>query len=207
MKDRITLHIIDPVSRVRAELASLAFDLGYHAEVYSDLGELYVRPPNAGILLLRDDRGLGGLERLIERLADNSIWLPVIATGEQPRPEDVVSAMKAGALDYLALPLDHARLDRTLSLLNGEAQAYANARRKMIEARDRIANLSKREREVLDWLTRGSSNKVIARELDISPRTVEIHRANMMVKLGASHAAEAVRLKLEAQIDSVAVPA
>jgi DNA-binding CsgD family transcriptional regulator len=58
-----------------------------------------------------------------------------------------------------------------------------------------------REREVLDWLAEGSSNKAIARELDISPRTVEIHRANMMTKLGARHAAEAVRLKLEAKLE------
>ena len=76
--------------------------------------------------------------------------------------------------------------------------AYAAARRRMIEARGRIENLSAREREVLDWLAQGSSNKTIARELDISPRTVEIHRANMMSKLGASHAAEAVRLRIEA---------
>ena len=60
-----------------------------------------------------------------------------------------------------------------------------------------MADLSPREREVLDWLTRGCSNKVIARELTISPRTVEIHRANMMSKLGARHSAEAIRLRLE----------
>lgn len=54
---------------------------------------------------------------------------------------------------------------------------------------------------MLDWLAEGSSNKAIARELDISPRTVEIHRANMMTKLGARHAAEAVRLKLEAKLE------
>jgi FixJ family two-component response regulator len=71
----------------------------------------------------------------------------------------------------------------------------------MIEARDRISTLSTREREVLDWLAEGSSNKAIARELDISPRTVEIHRANMMNKLGARHAAEAVRLRLEAKLE------
>ncbi|WP_255548125.1 response regulator transcription factor [Erythrobacter ani] len=71
----------------------------------------------------------------------------------------------------------------------------------MIEARGRIANLSVREREVLDWLTEGSSNKVIARRLEISPRTVEIHRANMMHKLGARHAADAVRLRLEAKLE------
>ena len=82
---------------------------------------------------------------------------------------------------------------------------FGEARRRMIEARNRISNLSRREREVLDWLAEGSSNKAIARELEISPRTVEIHRANMMSKLGARHAAEAVRLKLEAQIEAKAV--
>ena len=64
----------------------------------------------------------------------------------------------------------------------------------------RISMLSNREREVLDRLTQGCSNKVIARDLDISPRTVEIHRGNMMEKLGARHAAEAVRLQLEASL-------
>ena len=68
------------------------------------------------------------------------------------------------------------------------------------QQRSRIDALSVREREVLDWLAMGSSNKAIARELEISPRTVEIHRANMMTKLGANHAAEAVRLKLEANL-------
>lgn len=100
------------------------------------------------------------------------------------------------------MPLDPARLDRCLNGILAEAQVFKEARKRMIEARNRISNLSVREREVLDWLAEGSSNKAIARELDISPRTVEIHRANMMSKLGARHAAEAVRLKLEARMDT-----
>ena len=108
--------------------------------------------------------------------------------------------MKAGALDYLPLPLQPGRLGAMLERIDDEAAAQADARQRMIEARGRIRNLSAREREVLDWLAQGSSNKAIARELEISPRTVEIHRANMMAKLGANHAAEAVRLKLEANL-------
>ena len=82
-----------------------------------------------------------------------------------------------------------------------DAGRHAEARRRLIDARRRIDQLSKREREVLDWLSEGCSNKAIARELEISPRTVEIHRANMMDKLGAGHAAEAVRLRLEAGLE------
>ncbi len=201
MADRITLHIVDPVTRVRAEIASVVFDLGYHAEVYANIAEVTERPPRSGILIMRDDPLLGGIEGLVRKLSDKGVWLPIIATGDDPGPHEVVSAMKAGALDYIQMPIDHARLDMTLGKLSGEAETYARSRRRMIEARDRIANLSKREGEVLDWLARGCSNKVIARELAISPRTVEIHRANMMTKLGARHAAEAVRVKLEAQIE------
>ncbi len=73
--------------------------------------------------------------------------------------------------------------------ISDEADAYANARRKVVEARNRIATLSPREREVLDWLALGRSNMMIAREVCITLRTVEIHCANMMQKLSATHAA------------------
>ena len=79
-----------------------------------------------------------------------------------------------------------------------EADAQRQQRARAAEARQRISRLSMREREVLDRLAEGCSNKAIARELEISPRTVEIHRMKMMGKLGARHAAEAVRLRLEA---------
>ncbi len=138
---------------------------------------------------------------ILERLSRLGIWLPLIAFDAQPRPGRIVDAIKAGALDYLSLPLDPERFARCLARIEKEAELFGQARRRMIEARDRISSLSTREREVLDWLAEGSSNKVIARELDISPRTVEIHRANMMSKLGARHAAEAVRLKLEAKLE------
>ena len=201
MEQKQTLHFIDSDSRQRAELARIGFALGHHSEVYGDLGELSVHPPREGIIVARDLAHEGGVSLTLERLGRLGIWLPVIATEEAPRPNRIVAAIKAGALDYLPLPLDTDRFARCLARIEQEAQRVSAARRAMIEARDRIANLSGREREVLDWLTEGSSNKVIARELEISPRTVEIHRANMMTKLGARHAAEAVRLKFEAKLE------
>lgn len=201
MTRKASLHFIDSNSRHRAELARVGFSLGHHSEVYGDLSELSVHPPREGIIIARDTPEEGGVSMILERLSRLGIWLPLIAIDTDPRPGRIVEAIKAGALDYLSLPLDSERFDRCLNRIAKEAEVFGAARRRMIEARDRIASLSAREREVLEWLSEGSSNKVIARELDISPRTVEIHRANMMHKLGARHAAEAVRLKLEAKLE------
>ena len=201
MTRKASLHFIDSNSRHRAELARIGFPLGHHAEVYGDLSELSVHPPREGIIVARDTPQEGGVSMILERLSRLGIWLPLIAIDNEPRPGRIVEAIKAGALDYLSLPLDTDRFERCLARIEKEAEVFGAARRRMIDARDRISSLSAREREVLEWLTEGSSNKVIARELDISPRTVEIHRANMMHKLGARHAAEAVRLKLEAKLE------
>ena len=116
----------------------------------------------------------------------------------------MVRAVEEGALDFLALPLAQADLVRMVEKLDRAAESHVAVRRAMVEAQRRIATLSRRERQVLDWLAEGYSNKLIARALDISPRTVEIHRANMMVKLGVQHSAEAVRLQCIAGLESTA---
>ena len=201
MEKRLILHCVDADVRVRAELARTGFALGHHAEVYSSISELCERPPREGLLVVRDNPREGGFIAASETLVMNGVWLPAIATDHAPSTGRIVSAMKAGALDYLPLPIDRQRLGATLDRLGGEVQRESALRRRKVEARGRISQLSNREREVLDWLSEGSSNKAIARQLCISPRTVEIHRANMMHKLGARHAAEAVRLRLEAQIE------
>jgi FixJ family two-component response regulator len=202
MEHRLILHIVDGDSRSRAEQARTAFALGHHAEVYSDLTELLDRLPRSGIILLRQRALDRSLDDLFERLGEHGVWLPVIMCSEEPQIDRVVNAIRNGALDYLQLPLETGRLARSLARVAAEADSQGRARLRTASARRRVTALSKREREVLELLSLGSSNKIIARELEISPRTVEIHRANMMNKLRANHAAEAVRLWLQSGLET-----
>ncbi|AKM07850.1 response regulator transcription factor [Pelagerythrobacter marensis] len=194
-----TLHIVDPDARQRAELARLALAAGRHAEVYGTVGEVADFRPEAGIAVVRDHAPWGGIRAAMAHFTDRYVGLPVLAVAPWPDTAQVVAAIRAGAIDFLPLPLTAAVLRAALVRVQPDAEAHAAAQRRLIDARRRVRALTRREREVLEWLTRGSSNKAIARMLKISPRTVEIHRANMMAKLGARHPAEAVRICLETQ--------
>ena len=204
MEQRISIHIVGGNSRSRAEQSRLILSMGHHAEVYSDLVELIDRPPRSGVIIASEGVLENGVAALLDDLAAAGIWIPLVAARTAPGVEEVVAAIQAGALDFLELPLCATELRRMIAHVETDAGRHAEARRRLIDARNRIETLSRREREVLDWLSEGCSNKAIARNLEISPRTVEIHRANMMDKLGASHAAEAVRLRIEASFREIA---
>jgi FixJ family two-component response regulator len=193
------LHIIDTDSRGRAQLARIAYALGHHAEVYSGWDELMAHPPREGILVARDE--LGGAADAFAVLGEAGIWLPLILADEHPTTARVVEGIKHGALDFLELPCAKDELADALARVAKDAAVHTMTRRRMLAARELLAALSSREREVLDLLAEGRSNKEIARVLDISPRTVEIHRANMMAKLDARHPAQAVRLRIEARFE------
>jgi FixJ family two-component response regulator len=135
---------------------------------------------------------------LMKRMAQQGTWLPVMAMAEVPEIGAVVETIKAGAIDYLACPRDCAALTEAVTAATKDATSVIATRTRAAEARQRIARLSAREREVLEWVAEGCSNKEIARRLDISPRTVEIHRMKMMGKLGIRRSSEAVRLRIEA---------
>lgn len=197
--ERTTLHILGGESRSRAEQARVAFALGHHAEVYGNLDELLERPPHEGIIIAADQAEGDAVRQLILLLGERGIWLPVVIASTSPDIDRAVWAIKAGALDYLRLPLEMGTFARRLAAILTEAGQHAERRRREVEAQRDIALLSRRERQVLELLSAGCANKEIARRLAISPRTVEIHRGNMMTKLDAGHAADAVRLWIDAQ--------
>lgn len=141
--------------------------------------------------------GIDGIE-LLRRLQAQRSRLPVIImTGHGDVPL-AVEAMKLGAVDFLEKPFDDDALigmvKASLKRAGPEAKGEAITR----EVAGRVATLSPRERQVMDGLVAGLSNKAIAREYDISPRTIEVYRANVMTKMQAGSLSELVRLALRA---------
>lgn len=152
--------------QVRSELFKVGTDLGYHCEIYADYSELAAYPPRSGIVFVRDCHEIGGIDFALDHLTKLGIWLPVVALDYQPPAAKVVEAIKHGALDFLVLPLKPARLQSCLTRIGAEVQQVSVQRQRQFETRNRLQGLSGREREVLEQLSNGRSNKEIARKLD-----------------------------------------
>lgn len=151
-----------------------------------------------GCLLLGNLGGEPGALRLIEALGDRIVEFPVVITASHGDVATAVQAMKLGASDVLELPFGRDVLPAMLeSILAALAQRLGKVR-SVRAARSLVQALSAREGEVLRHLLRGASNKEIARHLDLSLRTVEMHRARMMVRLQVSHLSDAVRIAFDA---------
>jgi FixJ family two-component response regulator len=170
----------------------------YHAEIYEDVDEFRRSGADGDLVFAADEDAGRGLSKTVESVRATGAVVPVVAYSSEPKTERVVAAMLAGALDYLAWPFEPAALDLTFQRLATQGERQLQEMERRADARARTAVLSPREKEVLSQLVEGKSNKGIALALDISPRTVEIHRANMMRKLNAQSIADAVRLALYA---------
>ena len=194
---RCVIHIVAEEPRQRAVLARMIFDLGHHAEVYSDAAELVHHQPETGIVLVHE-AGKHGAAAVCQILTKHGQWLPVIGFGLDIAVDRIIAGMKAGAMDYLVGQPSPRELLTKLQECAIDAQAIFEVRSRRAQSRTALAKLSDREHQVLDLVVAGLSNKEMARELSISPRTVEIHRMKMMGKLGASSSAQAVRMRLEA---------
>ena len=193
------IHIVDLNSRRRAQLA---FDLngqGYHAHVYESIDELACFEVERGLILLSGDDDLSSSTPLAgNQLARGST--PVAFYSSKPKPSAIVKAMLAGALDYLTFPLEDESALKELVVRAQHTQKVMERRAKACTA---VALLSDREREVLVSLVEGLSNKAIAIQLGISPRTVEIHRSNVLRKLEVESSTGAVRIGIYAGLDDI----
>lgn len=141
--------------------------------------------------------GIDGIE-LLKRLKATHGTLPVIImTGHGDVPL-AVEAMKLGAVDFLEKPFEDDRLIGMIELALRQAESGARSEAIAQDIAARIASLTPRERQVMEGLVTGLSNKMIARDYSISPRTIEVYRANVMTKMQAGSLSELVRLALQA---------
>jgi len=141
--------------------------------------------------------GLDGIELLKRMKADHNPFPIVIMTGHGDIPL-AVEAMKLGAVDFLEKPFEDDRLIGMIETAIRQAAPAAKSDAITHDIAARIATLSPRERQVMDGLIAGLSNKLIARDYDISPRTIEVYRANVMTKMQANSLSELVRLAMRA---------
>ena len=139
--------------------------------------------------------GIDGIELLKRLKAGGSLFPVVIMTGHGDVPL-AVEAMKLGALEFLEKPFEDDRLIGMIDAALRRAEPGVRNEAATLEIQSRIASLSPRERQVMDGLIAGLSNKLIAREYDISPRTIEVYRANVMTKMQAASPSELVRLAM-----------
>jgi two-component system response regulator FixJ len=199
MSDSV-VHVIDDDEAMRDSLGFLLDSAGVRARTYESAVAFLERLEGleAGCILT-DVRmpEMSGLD-LIARLKELGLGLPVIVmTGHADVPL-AIQAMKAGVVDFIEKPFDDEVLLATLRAALAEAKDRGEREAELAAIRGRLDSLSPRERDVLGGLVAGHANKVIAHDLGISPRTVEIYRANLMTKMNAASLSDLVRMKLAA---------
>ncbi len=200
MERAANLILVDGDLRRRAAVAHMLSPARIHVEPFETVEELAYHWPRSGVILLHDSDG--AIIDLVARMAEGGNWFPLIAFSENPDPGRVVQATLEGALDYIEMPFALNSLEAAIARAQERAERMSHARHRETRARSRICKLTRREREVLDCVASGLSNRRIGEQLSISPRTVEIHRANMLGKLGARHTSEAIRIAIEADLVS-----
>lgn len=195
-EEKETVFIVDDDAAVRDSILELLESVGLHAKGYRS-GAAFLdsfRPETPGCLIV--DVRMAEMSGLVLQQKLNALGatVPVIILTGHGDVQMAVEAMKAGAVDFIEKPYrEQALLDSINAALSLDARSRET--RKMANAFDRgMADLTIREKEVLDYLLAGESSKDIGRELNISPRTVDAHRSNVLRKFGVRSATELIRL-------------
>src|ERR1700680_5003666 len=202
MPHRGKVHVIDDDEAMRDSLDFLLGAANFHVTLFESAHHFLDALSNVEFgCVVSDVRmpGIDGIE-LLKRLKAGPTQFPVvIMTGHGDVPL-AVAAMKLGAVDFLEKPFEDDRLIGMIDAALKKAEPGLKSEAIMLEIASRIATLSPRERQVMEGLIAGLSNKLIAEEYDISPRTIEVYRANVMTKMQAGSLSELVRLAMRAGV-------
>jgi two-component system response regulator FixJ len=194
------VYVIDDDEAVRDSLNFLLDSSGFGVTLFDNAQSFLDALPHLAFgCVVSDIRmpGLDGIELLKVMKAQHSSFPILIMTGHGDVPL-AVEAMKLGAVDFLEKPFEDDRLTAMIDTAIRQAEPNAKSEAIAQDIAARVASLSPRERQVMEGLLAGLSNKLIARDYDISPRTIEVYRANVMTKMQAGSLSELVRLAMRA---------
>lgn len=198
MSDQFVVHIVDDDLAVRDSLSFMLDSSGLAARTYENAAELLARigELERGIIIT-DVRmpGMSGLE-LVARLKEQGAVHPIIVLTGHADVAMAVEAMKAGVIDFIEKPFDDEALLAAVALGRDRLEGDAGRQAEREDVRNRIEHLTPREKDVFEAIAAGESNKSAAQKLGISPRTVEIYRANVMEKMRARTLSDLVRMAL-----------
>lgn len=200
MASRGHIYVIDDDEAMRDSLQFMLESADYQVSLFESADKFLELLPGIQFgCVVSDIRmpGIDGIELLKRLKAAHGILPVIIMTGHGDVPL-AVEAMKLGALDFLEKPFADDRLIAIIELALQQSEPRARTESIAQDIIARIASLSPRERQVMDGLVTGSSNKMIARDYNISPRTIEVYRANVMTKMQAGSLSELIRLALQA---------
>ena len=200
MPDKGKVYVIDDDEAMRDSLSFLLDSADFNVTLFETAVKFLDVLPNLDFgCVVSDVRmpGLDGIELLKRMKAGHSTFPIVIMTGHGDIPL-AVEALKLGAVDFLEKPFEDDRLIGMIDAAIRQAETAAKSEAVKLDIAARIATLSPRERQVMEGLIAGLSNKLIARDYDISPRTIEVYRANVMTKMQANSLSELVRLAMRA---------
>lgn len=195
MTDTGIVFVVDDDASVRRGLARLLRSAGYKVKVFESARMFLEREPYEGVCCLVVDLrmpGMTGIE-LQERLEHTRQKLPLIFLSGHGDVPVSVQAMKGGAVDFLTKPVDDKQLLAAIGVAFDQHRQQLLAAVETSVIRQRVATLTARELETLKWIIAGFLNKQIAYELGIAEKTVKVHRARIMEKMGVSSVAELVR--------------
>jgi two-component system response regulator FixJ len=196
--DTNIIHVVDDDEAMRDSMAFLLRAENFSVQTYADATNfLNALPQIKSGCVVTDVRmpGMSGIE-LLQRLRELKVSLPVIVISGHGDVPLAVEAMKTGALDFIEKPFSDEVFLRAVRMAVDAQAADTERQAQTATINRRLESLSKREREVLEGLVAGHPNKTIAYDLGISPRTVEIYRANVMEKMQAESLSDLVRMAL-----------
>ena len=200
MAPRGKVYVIDDDEAMRDSLAFLLGSAEFDVTLFESAQHFLDALPGADFgCVVSDVRmpGIDGIELLKQLKASSNPYPVLIMTGHGDVPL-AVNAMKLGAVDFLEKPFEDDRLISMIDVALKQAKSGARTESDRADVAARISSLSPRERQIMEGLVAGLSNKLIAREYNISPRTIEVYRANVMTKMQAASLSELVRLAIRA---------